>query len=74
MADRAVLSRLQKRAIRRGVFGTSRPWLVVAVLSTGYRVFRKLVAKEESVVLREELKPGESLVISHTGSTLEDLG
>jgi hypothetical protein len=73
MADRSKLARLQRAGIRRGVFGTSRPWLVVAILTTGARLVRRLVAKEEDVVLRETLQPGETLLITHTGTAREDL-
>lgn len=48
----------------RGLRGPSGAWLAVWVLATAFRHLRKLVAAEP-VVVREELKPGEQLVITH---------
>ena len=61
-----VLGRLQSAGIRKGFFGTSRPWLIVGVTAWAIRRARGLVRREEAVVLREPLRPGESLLITHT--------
>lgn len=48
----------------RGLRGSSGAWLAVWVLATAFRHLRKTVAAQP-VVVREELKPGEQLVITH---------
>ncbi len=48
----------------RGLRGPSGAWLAVWVLTVAYRHLRKMLATEP-VVVREELKPGEQLVITH---------
>lgn len=49
----------------RGVLGGSRPWLAVAVAGAGFRLLKRMVGKQPEVVFREELKPGQAVVISH---------
>jgi hypothetical protein len=69
-----VFDRVHRIAVRRGVFGSSRGWLAVAIATWSFRHARRLIAKHEAVVLREELRPGESLLITHTTSTVDTLG
>lgn len=65
----SVLARLQRVGVRRGVFGTSRAWTVVAVGTFTLRQLGKLAKRDPEVVHRQELKPGESILISHTTDT-----
>jgi hypothetical protein len=65
----AVLDRLQREGVRRGVMGTSRAWTIIAVISFVLRQARKLASKTPQVVHRQELKPGESITITHTLET-----
>jgi hypothetical protein len=60
-----VLSRLTRTGLRRGLLGGSRTWLVVGATAGGVRVLRRLARKEPRVVLCEELKPGEAMMIRH---------
>ncbi len=55
---------------RRGILQGSRPWLIAGGLALGVRVVQKLAGPDERVVYREELQPGESLVIAHERPTL----
>ena len=48
----------------RGLRGSSGAWLAVWVVTVAYRYLRKMAAPEPTVI-REELKPGEQLVITH---------
>lgn len=48
----------------RGLRGSSGAWLAVWVLAVAFRHLRKMAAAEP-VVVREELKPGQQLVITH---------
>lgn len=54
----------ERRGRDRGIRGASSIWLGVWVLATGYRWIRR-IAREDPVVVREVLRPGEQLVISH---------
>ena len=56
---------LLRNGIRKGVLGGSRPWLVLAGVGATWKLFQKLAGNDEKVVLSEELKPGETLVIAH---------
>jgi hypothetical protein len=50
---------------REGVLKGSRPWMVAGGLALAVRVFQRAAAREETVVYREELPPGETLTIAH---------
>lgn len=57
---------LRMTALRRGLFGGSRPWLAVFALFYLARSFGKVTKRGEMpLVLSEALKPGEQMVISH---------
>jgi hypothetical protein len=59
------LSLLERMAARRRRPGAHPAWTAVAFAAFLVRWHQKRVAKD-SVVLREALLPGETLVISHT--------
>ena len=50
---------------RRGVQGGSRPWLIAGAAALVMTAVQRLAGKEEVVVYRKELRPGESVVIEH---------
>ena len=52
------------RARTDGLRGSSSAWMAVWVLLTGYRWLRRRAAPDP-VVVREQLRPGEQLVITH---------
>ncbi len=56
---------LLRTALRRGLLGGSRVWTVVGAVALGARVLHKLAGSDPEVVYREELRPGETLVLSH---------
>ena len=56
---------LRRTAIRKGMLGSSRPWFWIAVVTTSFRLLRRVIGRQEKVVWREELKPGDTLVIAH---------
>jgi hypothetical protein len=57
---------IRMNALRRGVFGGSKPWLVIFALSMLRRQMGKVTKRGEMpLVLSERLKPGESMVITH---------
>jgi hypothetical protein len=57
---------LRLNAIRRGLFGGSKPWLAVLVLGLLGRQVGKVTKRGEMpVVLSERLEQGEALLITH---------
>ena len=63
MLDRLLRSAM-RRGFRRGVGEGSGPWLAVGVAALGVRFLRRML-RSEPIVVREELRPGETLVIAH---------
>lgn len=60
------LGYLGRRAIRRGVGGGSRGWLILGGAVWGIRLLRRLASTRQlRKVHSQELRPGESLLISH---------
>jgi hypothetical protein len=60
-----LLSLLERLALRRRRPGSHPAWSAVAFAAFLLRQHRKR-ANRDAVVLREELSPGETLVITHT--------
>jgi hypothetical protein len=60
-----VLSLLERLAARRRRAGASPIWTAAAFAAFLLRTYHKRSTKD-AVVLREELAPGETLVITHT--------
>lgn len=60
-----ILGMLQSRGIQRGVMGTSRSWMWIAVGAFIIRRVRRLAGSESRIVYRGELKPGQTLRIDH---------
>lgn len=60
-----MLNRLIRNGLKQGLLGGSRPWLVVGGAALALRVLRKLAGNEEEVVYREELRPGEAVVVAN---------
>jgi hypothetical protein len=55
-----------RKGWREGVVNGSRVWLVTGAVALVARIVQRAVTKGEAkVVYREQLKPGETLVIAH---------
>jgi hypothetical protein len=54
-----------KRGWRHGVLEGNRSWLLVGGVALTFRLLQRMAGKEEKVVYREQLRPGETLVIAH---------
>ncbi len=65
------LRRLQRLGTRRGLYGDSRVWMWIFVFAVGSRMLRRAVGSEALRVYREDLRPGESIRISHLAETYE---
>jgi hypothetical protein len=57
-----------RRGWRQGILNGERGWLIVGAVALLLRMFLRAVAKEEKVVFRESLQPGQRLVITHESS------
>ena len=64
--DLAVTGAL-RRGVRQGLGGGSNTWLVVGGLALMVRLLQRLAQPGKGTVITEELRPGETLVISHLG-------
>lgn len=56
---------LSRVGFRRGLLGGSRAWTSVGVVAFALRALGRMAAREPEVVYREELQPGQTLVVSH---------
>lgn len=68
-----LVSLAMRTGINRGVFGDSKGWLYVGLGLGTLRVVRKLAAGKPEILLREEIKPGERLIIANDRVTLDSL-
>ena len=55
---------LRRRAMVKGLFGGSRGWTVVWAVLLGVRLVKRFTGNVPEVVLTQEIKPGEALLIS----------
>ena len=65
------LAALQRQGLRKGVRGSSRPWLYVFVAALGLRKARQMIGSEYEVVWRGEVRPGETIRIGHLAETYD---
>ena len=55
---------LRRRALRQGLLGGSRGWTYVWAALFAARLLKRLTSGKEEILLTEEIKPGETLIIS----------
>lgn len=60
-----MLGFLRRTALRKGILRGNRLWMVIGFLVWGLRAIQWAWPKEESVVYRTVLQPGETLEIVH---------
>lgn len=65
------LAMLQRTGIRRGVFGNSRGWLYVGAGVWTLRTVRRIAERKPEILISEELRPGERLMIANGRPTIE---
>lgn len=56
---------LYRQAQLRGLLGGSRPWTILWAVLLTRRLLKRLLTDAPDVVYREELKPGQAVVISN---------
>lgn len=59
---------LRRRSINRGVLGGSRFWTILGAVLWGGRLLRRVLARQEQLVAREVLKPGQHVTIRALGA------
>ncbi len=63
----------ERMGVARGVFGGSKGWLYVGTGLWTLRTVRRLAARQSEVLLSEELKPGQRVVIANGRATLDQV-
>jgi hypothetical protein len=59
-----VTATLKREALRKGIFGQSLAWKLVAVVAFGGPLVRRLVSKSPDVLTVEKLQPGQAILIT----------
>lgn len=62
---------LERLGISRGVFGASKGWMYVGGGLWTLRTVRRLAQRKSEVLIREELAPGQRLIIANGRATLD---
>lgn len=62
---------LERIGVSRGLFGNSKGWLYVGGGLWTLRTVRRLSQRKSEVLLREELAPGQRLIIANDRATLD---
>lgn len=66
------MSWVRLTALRRGLFGGSGGWLLIAVLVWLPRLIARVVARRDEMVATETLRPGQSLFIGTSSAQRRD--
>lgn len=66
-----MLKRLQRLGLRRGVFGNGKGWLYLGIASWGLRTLRRVAEPNPDILLHEELKPGQRVIIANDRGTVD---
>lgn len=67
-----LLRSAERLGINRGLFGGSRSWLYVGTGLWTLRTVRRLAQRRPEILLSEELKPGQRIVIANGRATIDD--
>jgi hypothetical protein len=66
-----LLAYLRRRSTRKGIIGDSRPWLYIAAATWVIRLLRRTAFRKPEILVLEELKPGERIIISNSRPTVD---
>jgi hypothetical protein len=66
----ALLTRLRRTGFRKGMQG-NRTWLALGLVIWGGQRLRKLATRDAEVIVREELKPGDRMIIANGRVTVD---
>ena len=67
-----LLRSAERLGINRGLFGGSRSWLYVGTGLWTLRTVRRLAERKPEILISEELKPGQRIVIANGRATIDD--
>lgn len=67
----SILPRLQRAGLRKGVVQGNSTWLAIGVSTWGLRKITRMAQRRTEILVREELKPGERLIIANGRATIE---
>jgi hypothetical protein len=66
----AVTTRLRRTGFRKGIQG-NRTWLALGVVIWGGQKLRQLAKRDAEILVREELKPGDRMIIANGRVTVD---
>ncbi len=66
-----LLAYLRRSGTRKGFMGDSKAWLYIGAATWAYRLLKRLAVRKPEVLLLEELKPGERIIVSNDRSTVD---
>lgn len=66
-----ILPRLQRAGLRKGFTQGNSTWLAVGVGAWGLRKVHQMSQRNTEILIREELKPGQRIIIANGRATLE---
>jgi len=61
----SLLSDVRRRALTKGLFGGSRPWLILGIAAWTVRGLQWALRPEPKVVYRRKLEVGETILLSN---------
>jgi len=61
----SLLSDVRRRALTKGLFGGSRPWLLLGIAAWTFRGLQWALRPDPKVVYRSRLEVGETIVLSN---------
>lgn len=68
-----LLRTAERLGVNRGIFGGSKGWFYVGTGLWTLRTVRRLASRKSEILLSEELKPGQRLVIANGRATLDEV-
>ncbi|HEY4376344.1 MAG TPA: hypothetical protein VGM93_04265 [Acidimicrobiales bacterium] len=71
VAKDGLLRRLERTGVRKGLFGESKAWLYIGTGLWTLRTIRRLAERKPEILLSEELKPGQRLIIANGRATID---
>lgn len=66
-----LLSYLRRAGTRKGIMGDSKPWLYIGAATWAFRLLRRLAKQKPEILLLEELKPGQRIIVANDRSTVD---
>jgi len=69
----SILPRLQRTGLRKGIGQGNSTWLAVGVSAWGLRKVAQMAQRNTEILIREELKPGDRLIIANDRATIESV-